>query len=96
MNVKTVVNLNKFAFTAGGSVSLVAGAGALVIESSEDKVSFMSDFDITRDAAGLALARNVVDVLLGAIQVLNDDKKAGRLPQEVVLQKPVVKANPLS
>lgn len=96
MKDKTEVPLNKFAFTAGGSLDLKAGDGTLTIESSVDQLSIMSDFNITRDAAGLELARNMVDVLLGAIQTLKDDQQAGRLPQTLSVKKAVVRDNPLA
>lgn len=89
--------LNKFAFTAGGSVELPSGneGGGLTVESAEDQVSFTSDFNIKRDASGLALARDLVDIILGAIQTMKDDQQAGRLPHSLQPLKPTVKSNPL-
>lgn len=96
MKPKTQVPLNELAFSAGGSVTLTHGDAELTLESSDDQLSVMSDFNITRDAAGLALARDLVDVLLGAIATMKDDQKAGRLPEVITVKKPIIRGNPLA
>jgi hypothetical protein len=87
--------LNKFAFTPGGSLNLGTGDLLATIESSEDRLSVMNTFDIPRDASGLALARDLVDVLLGAIQTMKEDQQAGKLETTLPLKKPIRKTNPL-
>lgn len=87
--------LNKFAFSAGGSLILKACPSVLSVESAEDQVSFMSDFNITRDAVGLALARDLLSILLGAIQTLEADQKSGTLPPVLALRAAMAKGNPL-
>jgi hypothetical protein len=95
MSDRNNLPLNKFGFSAGRSVTFKNGASDLTVESAEDQISVMSGFNITRDAAGLSLARDLVDIFLGAIQTLKDDQQAGRLPQEFVAKAPVVRDNPL-
>jgi hypothetical protein len=85
-----------FAFSAGGSIELRAGDAGLTIDSAEDKVSFMGDFDITRDARGLALAQSLSQLLDGALLVLKTDKAAGRLPDVLSLLAPTVHQNPFA
>lgn len=89
-------SLNKFAFSAGGSVNLGTDDSVLMVESDIDQLSVMSDFNITRDAVGLDLARDLVDILLGAIQTMKEDQQAGRLPTILAAKKPVVWNNPLA
>ena len=96
MKNKTDIPLNQFAFTAGGSVALKTGDSDLTVESAQDQLSFMSDFNITRDAVGMALARDLVDILLGAIQTMKEDQQNGHLPQTLPLKKAILRANPLA
>ena len=96
MKSKSEIPLSELAFSAGGSVTLTHGDAELTLESSNDQLSVMSDFNITRDAAGLALALDVVDVLLGAIATMKADKKAGSLPDVLTVNKPTVRNNPLA
>lgn len=98
MKSQNNVALNNFAFTAGRSVELPSGneGGGLTVESAEDQVSFTSDFNIKRDASGLALARDLVDILLGAIQTMKEDQQASRLPQILTSKKATVRDNPLA
>lgn len=85
-----------FAFSAGGSIELPVGDGSLTIESAEDRVSFMRDFDITRDANGLALADSLVVILAQAILKLRTDLAAGKLPDKMTLIAPTVRPNPFA
>jgi hypothetical protein len=64
-------------FSAGDATSLKTFADNLEIESSEDSVSFMSDFDITRDYVGLALAIQLKSILDATVIQLQADEAAG-------------------
>lgn len=83
------------AFSPGASIDLPTATGTLTIESSEDRLSFMSDFDITRDAKGLELAESIAKVMANAIAVLKLDLAAGTLPEILELIKPTQGKNPL-
>lgn len=96
MTIKIKVSEGTLAFTPGASVEIPTGTGSLTIESAEDKISFMSDFDITRDEKGLALAQALAIVLAGAIQALKQDQAAGQLPAVMSFEKPTIKPNPLA
>ena len=83
-----------FAFSAGGSIELPAGDASLTVESALDRVKFMSDFDITRDARGLALAEFVAAILEKTIAVLKADQAVGKLPDVLSLIEPSIRSNP--
>ena len=87
--------ISEMAFSEGGSIELAADAGPLVIESAEDKISFMSDFDIGRDAKGLALAKSLMAILAGAVACMERDQGAGQLPETRVLAMTTTRPNPL-
>lgn len=82
-------------FSAGDVLRLKTGADDLEIESSESGVSFMSDFDITRDKAGLQFATELRGLLEQVVQRLVEDEQAGTLPTKLAKVPPTMKANPL-
>lgn len=82
-------------FSAGDTMSLKTADGKLEIESSEDIVSFMSDFNITRDRVGLALATQLKSILDATVIQLQVDEVGGHLPDHLTVKAPTVKANPL-
>jgi hypothetical protein len=82
-------------FSAGDTMSLKTSVGKLEVESSEDSVSFMSDFDITRDRLGLALAIQLKSILDATVIQLQADEAAGHLADHLAMKAPAVKANPL-
>ncbi|ABD72006.1 hypothetical protein Rfer_4320 (plasmid) [Rhodoferax ferrireducens T118] len=83
-----------FAFSAGQSIELPAGDGSLTIESALDNVAFMRDFDISRDAKGLALAESLTAILAQIVHVLKADQAAGKLPDVMPLIAPTARKNP--
>lgn len=83
-----------FVFSAGGSIEFPVGDASLTVESAEDRVSFMRDFDITRDAHGLALAQSLCAILAQTIVVLQADQAAGTLPKVLSVIEPTVRKNP--
>ena len=83
-----------FAFSAGGSIELPSGDASLTVESALDRVKFMSDFDITRDARGLDLAEAVAAILVRTIDVLKADQAVGKLPDVLTLIAPTQRDNP--
>lgn len=95
MTTPKLPTLNHFAFSAGDSVELtLPQQGTLTVESAQDRVCFMRDFDITRDAVGLALAESILAIVAQAVGVLKADQAAGTLPTELELTVPVVRPNP--
>lgn len=76
-------------------MSLKTSTGKLEIESSEDAISFMSDFDITRDHVGLTLATQLKSILDATVLQLQADEAGGHLPDHLAMKMPTVKANPL-
>ncbi len=83
-----------FAFSAGQSIELSAGDGSLTVESALDRVAFMRDFDISRDAKGLALAECLTVILAQIVNILNADQAAGKLPDVMPLIAPTERKNP--
>lgn len=57
----------------------------LNIENRLDRVSLYGSADITHDAAGLALARQLQDRLAGMIAVLQAEQANGVLPNHITL-----------
>jgi hypothetical protein len=57
----------------------------LNIENRLDRVALFGSVDITRDAAGLALAWKLKEMLDGMIAVLSAEQAAGALPTQVTL-----------
>jgi hypothetical protein len=66
----------------------------LNIENRLDRVSLYGSMDITHDAAGLALARQLQDMLAGMIAVLQAEQANGVLPKHITLVSPDEVANP--
>jgi hypothetical protein len=90
-------SVENFAFSPGGSMSLVAGDETITIESAEDKIAIMGgSLSISRDAQGLALAQALATVFADAVKVMQADKAAGNLPETLTLLKPTVRANPFA
>lgn len=83
-----------FAFSAGGSIEFTSGDYGLTVESGVDKVCFMREFDITRDAKGLALAEVLSTLLEQTLSVLRADQAAGKLPAVLELIEPTFHKNP--
>lgn len=82
-------------FSSGDSVELVFGDSRLTVESSDDKVCFTTDIpDIRRDAQGLRMAQALLTVLAATVHVLEADLAAGKLPDQLALIAPTVRANP--
>ena len=67
--------------------------GDLQIENRVDRVSFTGDLVITKDKAGLALARELQSLIGRVVEALAADK---RLPQIVELKAPETVKNPFS
>lgn len=85
------------AYSPGDSIELPTGAGAITIESAEDRVSIRAELlDITRDAHGLAVAEALASVLAKAIAVLKADQAAGSLPKTLTILKPTERDNPFA
>ena len=82
-------------FSPGDSVALTSGDLSVTVESAEDKVSFTTDMpDITRDARGLHIAQALLLVLTTTVRVMEADLAAGKLPDQLALIAPTVRANP--
>ncbi len=84
-----------FAFSEGGSLQIGSGKNAVTVESSADRIVFMSDFEITRDADGLTSARQMAHILARAIAKLEGDQKSSDLPDKLSPSAPTIKGNPL-
>ena len=67
--------------------------GDLQIENRVDRVSFTGDLVLTKDKAGLALAREMHSLIGRVVEVLAADKQ---LPQIVELKVPETVKNPFS
>ena len=67
--------------------------GDLEIENRVDRVSVTGDLVLTKDKAGLALARELQSLLERVVKVLEADKQ---LPQIVKLKVPKTVKNPFS
>ena len=65
--------------------------GALEIENRTDRVSLTGDVVLTRDQAGLALARELQALVKQVVQVLETDEK---LPETVEVKPARVVKNP--
>lgn len=57
----------------------------LNIENRLDRVSLHGSMDITHDAAGLALALKLKDILDGVVTVLNAEQARGVLAEKITL-----------
>ena len=58
--------------------------GNLKIENRLDRVSLYGDLDITRDQAGLAVARDLKAMIDGIVSVLEGEKLPEKVPAPVV------------
>ena len=67
--------------------------GDLEIENRVDRVSFTGDLVLTKDKAGLALARELQSLIGHVVKALEADKQ---LPQIVKLKIPKTVKNPFS
>ena len=67
--------------------------GDLEIENRVDRISFTGDLVLTKDKAGLALARELQSLMERVVRALEADK---RLPQIVELKASVTVKNPFS
>ena len=67
--------------------------GDLEIENRVDRVSFTGDLVLTKDKAGLALARELQSLMERVVKALEADKQ---LPQIVKLKVPKTVKNPFS
>ena len=67
--------------------------GDLEIENRVDRVSFTGDLVLTKDKAGLALARELQSLMERVVKALETDKQ---LPQIVKLKVPKTVKNPFS
>ena len=67
--------------------------GDLEIENRIDRVSFTGDLVLTKDKAGLALARELQSLMERVVKALEADKQ---LPQVVELKVPKTVKNPFS
>lgn len=83
-----------FAFSPSGSIDIPTQGELLTIDSSEDKISFLSDFDINRDQQGLQVAQALLRILQSSIAVMQADMAVGNLPPVLSLNNPSIKKNP--
>lgn len=81
-------------FTPAHAFSLGTGENALDIETDEEKLSFMSGFDIYYTKQGLERAVVLRALLDEAIEKMQQDAKQGALPEAIQMQKPILKSNP--
>lgn len=97
MPTQTQIQIPKdFAFSDGLCVDLPHKDTSLTIESAADRVTVLRNFEITRDAKGLALALEMAQVLAQCISVLKAEQEAGKLPASLELVAPTVRDNPFS
>ncbi len=81
-------------FSEGDSVTFKNGD--LTVESSDNQLSFMSDFNIRRDQKGLAFARELQSLLNATVQRLEVDEKNGKLPEVLAEGHTTMQPNPLA
>ena len=67
--------------------------GDLEIENRVDRVTLTGDVVLTRDKAGLALARELQAIVDGVVKALEDDKK---LPDAVAVKEARTVKNPFA
>lgn len=70
--------------------------GDLTVESAADRVAIHGSLDLTRDADGLARARQLQAYLNQVVQTLEVVQRAGHLPAAVPVDRPTRRANPLA
>ncbi|WGZ94270.1 MAG: hypothetical protein QJT81_21245 [Candidatus Thiothrix putei] len=68
----------------------------LTIENRLDRVSLHGSLDITHDAAGLALALKLKDMLDAVVQILSTEQASGVLPEKISLKTSDEVANPFA
>lgn len=61
----------------------VVTVGARSIENHEGSITLVGDWTIERSKAGLIAAKALVDTLQRAVEVMNEDARAGALPDEL-------------
>ena len=80
-------------FEAYANEADVLRIGDLEIENRVDRVILTGDVVLTRDQAGLALARELQTILDGVVKALEDDKQ---LPDAVKIKKARSVRNPFA
>ena len=73
--------------------SAVLKLGNLAIENRVDRISLSGDAELTKDKAGLALARHLQTVVKATVKALEADKA---LPDAVQVVKPQTVKNPFA